>query len=103
MAATAAVNYAIWLRKLMFDLALIQEKPIPIHCDNKSTVLIAKNPMLHGRTKHFKIKFHIVREAQSELKILLIQCSSEDQLADILTKPLSGNIFEKMRSILKNL
>ena len=100
MAAIAEVNHAIWLRKLMFDLALVQEKPTPIHCDNKSAVLITKNPMFHGRTKNFKIKFHIVREAQSELEVLLIQCSSEDQLADILTKTLSGNRFEKMRSLI---
>ena len=63
MAATTAVNHAIWLRKLMFDLALVQEKPTPIHYDNKSVVLIAKNLMFHGRTKYFNIKFHVVREA----------------------------------------
>ena len=100
VAATTAVNHAIWLRKLMFDLALVQEKPTPIHCDNKSAVLIAKNPIFHGRTKHFKIKFHVVREAQSEVKVLLVQCSSEDQLVDILTKLLSRNRFEKMRSLI---
>ena len=100
VAVTAAVNHAIWLKKLMFDLALVQEKPTPIYCDNKSILLIAKNPMFHGRTKHFKIKFHVVREAQSELEVLLVQCSSEDQLADILTKLLFRNRFEKMRSLI---
>ena len=66
-------------------------------CDNISTVLILKNPMFHGRTKHIKIKYHFIREVQQSNEVLLVHCSSENQLADIFTKPLSMERFEALK------
>ncbi|KAG8480142.1 hypothetical protein CXB51_024952 [Gossypium anomalum] len=88
IAAAAAVNQAIWLRKLLYDLNEEQLEPTEIKVDNQSAVAIAKNPVFHGKTKHFKIKFHFVREAEQTGEVSLVHCSSQDQLADILTKPL---------------
>ncbi|XP_031285994.1 secreted RxLR effector protein 161-like [Pistacia vera] len=62
--AAIAMNQAIWLRKILEDLKLKQVKPIAIMCDNQFAVAMAKNPVHHGRTKHIKIKFHAVREAE---------------------------------------
>ncbi|KAG8486018.1 hypothetical protein CXB51_019401 [Gossypium anomalum] len=90
IAAATAVNQAIWLRKLLFDLNEEQLKPTEIKVDNQSAVAIAKNPVFHGKTKHFKIKFHFVREAEQTGEVSLVHCSSQDQLADILTKPLGA-------------
>ncbi|KAA3486343.1 laccase-2-like [Gossypium australe] len=63
--------------------------------DNQSAVSIAKNPVFHGKTKHFKIKFHFVRDAEQSKEVSLVHCSSQDQLADILTKPLGTTRFER--------
>ncbi|KAA3465633.1 laccase-2-like [Gossypium australe] len=57
-------------------------------CDNQSAVAIAKNPVFHRRTKHFKIKYHFVREVEQAKEVTL--------LADILTKPLGKLRFEKL-------
>ncbi|KAG8492771.1 hypothetical protein CXB51_010255 [Gossypium anomalum] len=84
----AAVIQAIWLRKLLYDFNEEQLEPTEIKVDNQSAVAIAKNPVFHGKTKHFKIKFHFVREAEQTGEVSLVHCSSQDQLADILTKPL---------------
>ncbi|KAK5840452.1 hypothetical protein PVK06_009353 [Gossypium arboreum] len=62
--AAGAVNQAIWLKKILDDLNLHQEEATGIMCDNQSAVAIAKNPIFHGRTKHFNIKFHFVREIE---------------------------------------
>ncbi|KAG8485451.1 hypothetical protein CXB51_021502 [Gossypium anomalum] len=96
--AAVAVNKAIWLRKLLCDLNEEQLEPTEIKVDNQSAVAIAKNPVFHGKTKHFKIKFHFVREAEQSKEVNLIHCSSQDQLADILTKPLGVTRFEVLRS-----
>ena len=48
----------------MADLNIHQKEAIEIKCDNESAVAIAKNPVFHRRTKHFKIKFHFVREME---------------------------------------
>ncbi|OMO61385.1 Integrase, catalytic core [Corchorus capsularis] len=88
IAAAEAVNQAIWLKRLCEDVKQGVKEPVKILVDNQSAIAIAKNPVFHSRTKHFKIKFHYVREMEHEGEISLQYCSSEEQLADILTKPL---------------
>ncbi|KAH9715988.1 hypothetical protein KPL71_021282 [Citrus sinensis] len=56
VAAAAAVNQALWLRKLMTDLKMIQDYATEIFVDNQAAIAISNNPVFHGKTKHFKIK-----------------------------------------------
>ncbi|KAK5819945.1 hypothetical protein PVK06_024980 [Gossypium arboreum] len=92
-AAANAVNQAIWLRKILADLNLYQRKATEIFYDNKSAVAIAKNPVFHGRTKHFSIKLHVIREMEQAREVELIHCNSEEQVADIFTKALGVSRF----------
>jgi hypothetical protein len=100
IAAASAVNQAIWLRKMLKDLGHEQIEATKIMCDNSSAVSISKNPVFHGRTKHIKIKFHFIREVQQSNEVMLIHCSSEEQLADIFTKPLPKERFETLRQMI---
>ena len=77
-----------------------QADPTVIYCDNQSCIQIAKNPVFHARTKHIEIQYHFVREKVQSKEIELIYCSTEDQAADILTKALSKDKFEKFRNVL---
>ncbi|OMO51183.1 Integrase, catalytic core [Corchorus capsularis] len=98
IAASEAVNQAIWLKRVCADIKLsVAKNPVKINVDNQSAIAIAKNPVFHSRTKHIKIKFHYVREMEHEGEVSLQHCPSEEQLADIFTKPLSKNRFEAMR------
>lgn len=69
-------------------------------CDNKSAMALAKNPVFHGRSKHIDIKYHYIREQVNDGKIELNFCKSEDQIVDILTKPLKADLFEKFKMML---
>ncbi|XP_040936222.1 secreted RxLR effector protein 161-like [Gossypium hirsutum] len=96
IAANAAVNQTIWLRKLLCDLnEYIQATEIRVN--NQSAVAIAKILVFHGKTKHLKIKFHFVREAEQLKKVNLVHCSSENQFADILTKSLVATRLDILR------
>ena len=66
-------------------------------CDNLGATYLSVNPVFHARTKHIEVDYHFVRErvAQKALDIRFI--STNDQLADILTKPLSVQLFVKFR------
>ena len=97
VSAAAAANQALWLRKLLNDLNERQEEATVIFCDNKSAICIAENPIQHGRTKHISVKYHAIREAERNGEVKLVHCSSDDQLADILTKALPKNRFETLR------
>jgi len=60
--AAAAIKQDIWIRKLMNDLHMIQTESTKIFVDNQATISIANDPVFHGRTKHFKIKFFYLRK-----------------------------------------
>ena len=56
-----------------------------------------KNPVFYGKTKHFKLKLYFLREVQREGEIQLIYSKTENQNADILTKPLPKAKYEFLR------
>ena len=56
--------------------------------------------MFHGRSKHIKVKFYALRQPEANCEIKLQHCSSNDQLADILTKGLQKGKFEEQRIML---
>jgi hypothetical protein len=98
VAATAAANQVLWLRKILADLDMEQKKATRVNVDNQAAIAISNNPIFHGKTKHFKLKYYFMREVQKNEEIQLIYCMTEDQLADILTKPLSKTRFEILRN-----
>ncbi|KAH1073481.1 hypothetical protein J1N35_025809 [Gossypium stocksii] len=89
VAATATVNQALWLRKILSDLNLEQEST-KILVDNQVVIAISHNPMFHGKTKHLNIKLFFLREVQKEANVMLIHCKTEKQIADVFTKPLQS-------------
>jgi len=67
---------------------------IPIYCDNTTAIYLSKNPILHSRAKHIEIKHHFIRD-YIQKGILDIQfIDTENQWADIFTKPLIVERFD---------
>ncbi|GKE14929.1 retrovirus-related pol polyprotein from transposon TNT 1-94 [Tanacetum coccineum] len=62
VAATSSACQAVWLRRILCDLSEEQVEATDIFCDNQSAVMLARNPIYHGRTKHVEIKHHFIRE-----------------------------------------
>ncbi|WKA00249.1 hypothetical protein VitviT2T_018628 [Vitis vinifera] len=93
----AAANQAIWLRKLLADLVQEQSSPTELYCDNKSAISITQIPVQHGRTKHINVKFHSIREAENNSLVKLHYYSTDEQLADIMTKGLPKSRLEFLR------
>jgi hypothetical protein len=67
-----------------------------LRVDNKSAIALIKNPMLHGQSKHIEVKYHLVRESVENGRIKMEFMRSEEQLGDILTKPLDKVKFLKL-------
>ncbi|KAJ0493560.1 putative RNA-directed DNA polymerase [Helianthus annuus] len=90
----------VWLKSLLRELGLNSEAPT-LWCDNLGTTYLTANPVFHARTKHVEVDYHFVREqvTQGHLKVNFI--STEDQIADIFTKPLASQKFEFLRSKLQ--
>lgn len=100
VAATVCTCQAIWLRKVLDELYFKQEGATKVYCDNSSAIKLSKNPVLHGRSKHIDVKFHFLRDLTRDGVIDLYYCKSEDQIADIMTKPLKLPAFQKLRKLL---
>lgn len=100
IAANAATNQAIWLRKVLNDLTFVQETSTSIFVEKKSAIAITKNPVFHGKTKHIKVKFHAIRETERNSEIVQQHCSSKNQIANIMTKTLPKLKFETIRTMM---
>ena len=79
---------AIWLKRLLKDLQEEVSAPTTIYSDNLNSILLAKNPVFHARTKHIEVHYHFVRERVLSGEVELQYVPTDRQTADIFTKPL---------------
>ena len=91
----------LWLRWLLQDLGIDCSTAVPIHCDNRSAIQITHNDVFHERTKHIEINCHFVRHHLLQGTLQFRSVSSQDQLADIFTKPMPPGRFRDLISKLK--
>jgi hypothetical protein len=66
-------------------------------CDSTGAISVAKNPMLHSRTKHIEVRYDFLRDNVEKGNIDLIHVSTKTQLVDILTKPMDQATFARLR------
>ncbi|KAB2620555.1 hypothetical protein D8674_037640 [Pyrus ussuriensis x Pyrus communis] len=100
IAAASSACQAVWLRRILEQLNHGQYKPTVIHCDNVSAIKLSKNLVMHGRSKHIDVRFHFLRNLVKNEVVELVQCSTQEKIADILTKPLRLEVFVKMRDLM---
>ena len=71
-----------------------------ILCDNQGAISLSKNPIKHNRSKHIDIKYHFIRDEVENRRLEIQYVSTEDNVADVFTKPMSKIRFQKFRSSL---
>ena len=73
-----------------------------VYEDNSGAIEIATNHKYRPRTKHLNNKIHHFRQYVDSGKIKIAKIASANQQADIFTKPLAVEQFEKLRKLLLN-
>lgn len=71
-----------------------------IRYDNKSAILIARNPIHHGWTKHIDTHYHFLRDLVKNEQMNLVHCGTNEQVADVFTKVLTHMKFEHFHGAL---
>ena len=84
------------MKKTLKDYS-IHLKHVPLYRDNESAIKIANNLVQHLKTKHIQIRHHFLRDHVMKEDIDIIHVNTEEQLADIFTKPLDEKRFCKLR------
>jgi len=97
MALAKATCKAIWLKKLSSELGIPTNSSTTIFIDNQSAMRFAENPVFHAHSKHIDICHHFVRERLASNEVILNYCTSEENIADMFTKPLVKPQFIALR------
>ena len=87
----------LYMKQSLLDYGVVLDR-IPLLCDNESAVKIANNPVQYSRIKHIDIRPQFLRDHVARNDIILCGVRSEDQMADIFTKPLDESTFCRLRS-----
>jgi hypothetical protein len=89
IATTSCCAQVIWMKQILTDIQVEYDEPIPIYCDNTSTISILKKPVMHSKMKHIPIKYLFLRERVGENNIRVEYVGTKEQVENIFTKPLS--------------
>ena len=100
MAAAVCACQGVWMKRILKELRHFDKGCITIMCDNSSTIKLSKNPVMHGRSKHIDVRFHFLRNLTKKGTIELVHCGIQDQITDIMTKPLKLEVFQELRKLL---
>lgn len=84
-----------WLCSLLFEMKISLPTSPVIYCDNIGATYLCANPVFHSRMKHITLDYHFVRNQIQDGMLRVSHVSTDDQLADTLTKPLPRSRFHQ--------
>ncbi|PVH20976.1 hypothetical protein CXQ85_004492 [Candidozyma haemuli] len=92
---------AVWLKDFLISLGLWTEKRwIPIYVDNQACLNIASQENFTSeRTKHIRIRLSYIQDECKNGNVNLIKIPTENNLSDILTKGLTTDTFNHLKSL----
>jgi hypothetical protein len=102
MAASLAALEAVFLRGILSEMQCLQQQPTVIGVDNQGAVALAKNYVSNSRTKHIERRHLKIRELVEEMMVRPEFVPTDENPADLMSKPLGRAKFEKFRRIVLN-
>jgi hypothetical protein len=90
VAASVACKQLIHAENMVGFLGYSCPKPYRMYTDSMACLHIATNPSRLGNVRHLQIRFHLVRCYVSLGDVAMYYCITEEMIADILTKIVTG-------------
>ena len=100
MGLAEAAKECIYLRGFLSELGFRDLANVVILNDNVGAQKLAENPSFHARSKHIDVKHHFIRGVLQDKKVIVEHVSTEDMIADVLTKGLPRLKHEKCIELL---
>ena len=102
IAMSDSLSNVIWLRQFL-QYQGYNMGPAIVYQDNKSTMALAnKGRSTSERTRHINIRHFFVKDRIDSGDIVIQYKPTGEMIADILTKPLQGALFRRLRALLLN-
>lgn len=95
-----AVKSILLIKGMLGELAIFRNLKTTLHWDNLSANKFVKNLKFYQKSKHIDVRHHFVNKKYKENKFILDRVSSQEQQAELLTKPLPNVVFDTQRKIL---
>ena len=95
-----AVSELKFVKELLKLFNVTSERPINIFEDNSGAIYLAMNGSFTKNSKHIEVHYHYVHEYIKENMINVVKVYSDDNIADIFTKSLCKEKFERFRTCL---
>jgi hypothetical protein len=100
--ACYAAQEILALRSLLKRLGYAQSLPTCIYEDNQACILLAGEPVFRERSKHIDLRWHFIRDKVRTQDVHLVPCSTQNMVADVLTKALGWVKHVKFIEIMMN-
>ena len=97
MGAVFATKELIFIYHLIseFEAKFKIKLPMPMFGDNTAALNFAEEQSVNTKTKHIDLRHHFLKDLIDDKIINMNYVCTTDNIADILTKPLSILIFQK--------
>ena len=104
LAAFEATRDAIRSRNLLADLGIPQSGPTTLFEDNEQCIRMSEKDYSTPRMQHLDARYHWLREQVVHSgTVRLVHCSTEDMIADCLTKPLASPAVRRFAGAMSGL
>lgn len=91
-----AIREIRWVYQILQELKVKTPTPI-LYGDNQSAIMIASNTRMDNRIKSIDIKYHYIKDEVASKHVNLQSVSTDDNIADVFTKPLGRIKFFRCR------
>ena len=95
-----SVLFLRWMLRETGIKSVITQHSSSIFCDNMAAIALASSPAATKRSKHIAIRYHHVRDLVAAGVVTIEHISTDENLADIFTKPLGRIKFQKFATML---
>ena len=102
VALSDSANQVLWTRNFL-ECQGHPQPPALVYQDNQSTIQLIRNGRSNSeRTRHVDVRYFFLHDRISTGDVDIVYLPTTDMIADILTKPLQGELFKKLRKELLN-
>jgi hypothetical protein len=88
-----------WILGLLSEIKIQGKGAVTIWQDNQSVIKLSDNPVMHSRSKHFRIAMHYIQDLAKRCIIKLDYVETKCMPADVMTKALLEGTFWALLSL----